>query len=48
MADKTLLLITHKASMLSLVDRILVLNEGKLVADGPRDDVLAALAGNAQ
>lgn len=43
--NKTLLLVTHKASMLSLVDRILVLNEGKLVADGPRDEVLKALAG---
>lgn len=45
--DKTLLLVTHKASMLTLVDRIIVLNEGKLVADGPRDDVLKALAGAA-
>ncbi len=44
--DRTLLLVTHKASMLSLVDRLLVLNEGKLVADGPRDDVIRALAGN--
>jgi len=42
---RTLLLVTHKASMLALVDRILVLNEGKLVADGPRDEVLKALAG---
>lgn len=45
--DRTLLLITHKASMLSLVDRILVLNDGKLVADGPRDEVLKVLAGAA-
>jgi len=44
--DRTLLLVTHKASMLSLVDRLLVLNEGRLVADGPRDDVIRALAGN--
>ncbi len=42
---RTLLLVTHKASMLTLVDRIIVLNEGKLVADGPRDEVLKALAG---
>ena len=41
-----MLLVTHKASMLSLVDRLVVLNEGKLVADGPRDQVLRALAGN--
>ena len=44
--DRTMLLVTHKASMLSLVDRLVVLNEGKLVADGPRDQVLRALAGN--
>ncbi|MBT4160756.1 MAG: type I secretion system permease/ATPase, partial [Gammaproteobacteria bacterium] len=43
--DRTLLLVTHKASMLSLVDRLIVLNEGKLIANGPRDEVLKALAG---
>ena len=41
--DKTFILITHKASMLSLVDRILVMEKGRLVADGPRDKVLEAL-----
>jgi ATP-binding cassette subfamily C protein LapB len=45
--DRTMILVTHKASMLSLVDRLLVLNDGKLIADGPREDVLRALAGNA-
>ena len=44
-ADKTLLLVTHKQSMLSLVDRLLVLNDGQLVADGPREEVLKLLAG---
>jgi len=46
-SDRTLLLVTHKASMLSLVDRLIVLNEGRLIADGPKDDVLKALSGNA-
>ncbi|MCL4142328.1 UNVERIFIED_CONTAM: hypothetical protein GTU68_024488, partial [Idotea baltica] len=41
--DKTLLLVTHKASLLSLVDRIIVLDQSRLVADGPRDQILAAL-----
>ena len=41
--DKTFILITHKASMLDLVDRILVMERGRLVADGPRDKVLEAL-----
>lgn len=43
--DRTLVLVTHKATMLSLVDRLIVLNDGKLVADGPRDEILKALAG---
>ncbi len=41
--DKTLLLVTHKASLLSLVERIIVLDQGSIVADGPREQVLAAL-----
>lgn len=40
---KTLLLITHKASMLSLVDRVIVMDEGRIAADGPKDVVLGAL-----
>ncbi|WP_187672966.1 type I secretion system permease/ATPase [Zestomonas carbonaria] len=40
---KTLLLITHRASMLALVDRLLVLDNGHLVADGPKDEVIEAL-----
>jgi ATP-binding cassette subfamily C protein LapB len=42
---RTLLLITHRASLLSLVNRVIVLEAGRVVADGPRDQVLAALAG---
>ncbi len=41
---RTLLLVTHRGSLLSLVDRILVLDGGQLVADGPRDKVLQALS----
>ena len=43
--DKTLMLITHKANMLTLVDRLIVVNDGQIVADGKRDEVLKALAG---
>ena len=42
---RTLILVTHKASLLSLVERLIVLEEGRLVADGPRDAVLRKLAG---
>jgi ATP-binding cassette, subfamily C, bacterial LapB len=41
---RTLLLVTHRASLLSLVDRLLVLDAGRLVADGPREEVLRLLA----
>ena len=40
---KTLLLVTHRTSMLSLVDRLMVLDNGKVVADGPKDAVIDAL-----
>jgi ATP-binding cassette subfamily C protein LapB len=40
---KTLILITHRASLLSLVDRLIVIDSGKVVADGPKDKVLQAL-----
>ncbi len=38
--DKTLILVTHRTSLFSLVDRIIVLGNGRIVADGPRDEVL--------
>lgn len=40
---KTLLLVTHRASLLDLVDRIIVLDQGKIAADGLRDQVMVAL-----
>lgn len=43
--DKTFILITHRHHLLALVDRLILVDQGKIVADGPRDDVLKALAG---
>jgi ATP-binding cassette subfamily C protein LapB len=40
---KTLLLITHRMSMLSLVERLIVLDNGHVVADGPKAAVTEAL-----
>lgn len=40
---RTLILVTHRTSLLDLVDRIIVLDSGKLMADGPRDQVVKAL-----
>lgn len=42
--NKTLILVTHKGSLLSLVDRLILMDGGKIIADGPRDLVLKALA----
>ena len=42
-ADKTLILITHRSSMLSLVDRLIIVDGGRVVADGPKSQVLEAL-----
>lgn len=42
---RTLILISHRASLLSLVNRLIVLDQGRVVADGPKELVLAALAG---
>ena len=39
----TVIVITHRVGVLNMADRIMVLNEGMLVLDGPRDEVLAKL-----
>jgi ATP-binding cassette subfamily C protein LapB len=41
--NKTLLLVTHRSSLLSLVERLIIVDAGKIVADGPKDEVLNAL-----
>ena len=41
--SKTLMVVTHRTSLLEMVDRIIVMDGGKIVADGPRDNVVAAL-----
>tara|TARA_R110002072_G_scaffold100183_2_gene220556 strand:+ start:38593 stop:40329 length:1737 start_codon:yes stop_codon:yes gene_type:complete len=41
--DKTMILSTHRSSLLSLVDRVIVMDAGKIVADGPKEKVLDAL-----
>lgn len=43
--DQTLIVVTHRPSLLALVDRIIVIDEGKVVADGPKETVLNSLAG---
>ena len=39
--NKTFILATHKPSLLSLVERVLIVVDGKIMADGPRDEILS-------
>jgi ATP-binding cassette subfamily C protein LapB len=40
---KTVLLVTHRTSLLSFVKRVIVVDNGKIVADGPRERIMEAL-----
>jgi ATP-binding cassette subfamily C protein LapB len=46
--DQTLLVATHRHNMLSIVSRLIVIDGGKVIADGPRDEVLKHLTAAAQ
>lgn len=41
--ETTMVIVTHKASMLDLVDRLIIVDNGRVVADGPKKQVHAAL-----
>ncbi len=41
--DRTFILITHRPSMLELVDRLIVVDDSRIIADGPKDRILAQL-----
>lgn len=43
MPGKTVILISHRTSLLELVDRIIVMDAGRIVADGPKEQVVQAL-----
>lgn len=43
MHGKTTIIISHRTSLLDLVDRIIVMDGGRIVADGPKDQVVMAL-----
>jgi len=42
--DKTLIIITHKPSILTLVDKIIVVDDGKIVASGPKKEIISKLS----
>ncbi len=41
---KTLVLITHRQQLLTLVDRLILIDNGKVIADGPRDKVIETIS----
>ncbi|MFC1837589.1 hypothetical protein ACFLYW_02790 [Thermodesulfobacteriota bacterium] len=41
--NKTLILITHRASLLEMVDRLVMIDNGTIIADGPKASVVEAL-----
>jgi len=43
--DKTLVIVTHKTSLLKLVDRVIIIENGEIIADGPKDEVFSNNAG---
>jgi ATP-binding cassette, subfamily C, bacterial LapB len=46
--DQTLVVSTHRHNMLSIVDRLIVIDGGRIIADGKRDEVLGHLTGAAK
>ena len=42
--DKTLILITHRHHLLTLVDRIILMDQGRVIMDGARDEVLKSIS----
>lgn len=46
--DKTVIIITHKPSLLSLVDRLIVVEDGKIVGDGPKEKIIASFGAKAK
>ena len=41
--NRTLVLVTHRASLLSLIDRVIVMDGARIIADGPKESILEAL-----
>ena len=42
-SGRTLLLTTHRMTLLRMVDRLIILDRGLIIADGPRDEILRRL-----
>ncbi|WP_321403450.1 ATP-binding cassette domain-containing protein [Maridesulfovibrio sp.] len=47
MAEKSIFVVTHRPQILEVVDRIMVIDQSRIVADGPRDQIIRKLSGQA-
>jgi ATP-binding cassette subfamily C protein LapB len=45
---RTAIIATHRMAILGLVERVVVMQAGRVVVDGPRDEVMAHLARKAE
>jgi ATP-binding cassette subfamily C protein LapB len=43
LSEKTVILVTHRTALLALVDRLIVMDRGRIMADGPKEQVIEAL-----
>ncbi|NQY42854.1 MAG: type I secretion system permease/ATPase [Legionellales bacterium] len=41
--DNTLILVTHRSDMLNIVNRLIIIDKGRIIADGPKNNILKAL-----
>ena len=44
-SEKTLIIVTHKTSLLQLVDRVIIVEDGKIIVDGPKENVFTTKVG---
>ncbi len=44
--DKTLIVVTHKTSLLRLVDRVIIIENGQIIVDGPKEEVFTSKVGS--
>ena len=45
MGDRTMIVVTHRPQILSLVNHIIVMDQGRIIMDGPKQAVLDRLSG---
>jgi ATP-binding cassette subfamily C protein LapB len=45
MTGRTLVLVTHRPALLRMVERIVVMDNGRIVADGAREEILRHVVG---